>query len=128
MEKYHTTKMQPKLEDIELNKCIHNAENIDSKCPICGSKIDTNMDLEKLLSSADTLISYLETMKMVSNTVLTSKEIKAAQKYFDMIPLLKNIESIYNICKDEFEHYIYYIEENEDIENISDQLDATNAL
>jgi hypothetical protein len=32
---------------------------------------------------------------------LSKKEFKAAKKYFDMIPLLKNIDSLYHICNEE---------------------------
>jgi hypothetical protein len=65
-------------------------------------------------------------MKMVSANLLTSKEFKAAKQYFDMIPLLKNIESIYNICKDEFNAHAAMEEILNKEENTLDDVEDLN--
>ena len=118
-QKYNIKRLQPKVRDIELNKCTHCIEEDDLICWICGEEIELNLNYNELIESADTIIRQLETMKFISNLTMTKKEFKAAKKYFDMIPLLKNITELYNICDENLTQYEQALEEldNEQIEN-----------
>lgn len=105
-ERFNIKKLEVCKEDIEYNKCIHSIFSAeDGVCQTCGTIINTNLNLDKLLSSTDVLIQYLETMKMVvNNSGLSHAEIKAAKKYTDIIPLLKNIDVLYTICKEQLDN------------------------
>lgn len=97
--KRNIKRLRPRPEDIELNKCTHYLGE-DGRCSICGIELETEIVLEDLYTSSETIIDYLETLKMLSEYVLTKKERKAAQRYFNMIPLLKNIIGLYDVCND----------------------------
>ena len=98
-EKYNVKKLQPKATDIELNKCTHLYFDKDSgECLMCGYNLDFNVhDLEELQKSANYLVKNLETFKTILYSCGSIKEIVAAKKYFDMIPLLKNIDALHSI-------------------------------
>ena len=98
-EMYNTKRLQPRNEHIEFNKCTHAVINENNKCVLCGTELKLALKSSELLHSADVIIDYLESMKMLSNG-MSKKECKAAQKYFDMIPLLKNINNLYDICNE----------------------------
>ena len=99
--KCNAKKLKPKREHVKMNKCTHSIVNNDNVCLVCGWNINTDLNLDEFLRSADVVADYLETMKMIiSNTCCTRAERKAAQKYFNMIPLLSNIESLYKISYD----------------------------
>ena len=106
-EKYNTKRLQPRIEDIELNKCTHEVfDKTTGECAECGTKVNisfTLIDENEFIYSVNDVIDQLESMKMIVNSCMNKQEIKAAQKYFDMIPLLKNINTLYDICKNEVE-------------------------
>lgn len=105
--KYNARRLRPRAEDIVFNLCTH--EIIDKEeglCAICGTEVDLKYnfyqtgDIER---AAETLINSLECMKMITNSCLSKKEKKAAQYYFDIIPLLKNITTLHDICSEALE-------------------------
>lgn len=96
---YNIKKLIPREEDIEFNKCTHTTDE-NGVCYLCGIEMELNINLNDLVNSTNVLISYLETMKMIANSSLRKKEFKVAKEYFDMIPLLKNITALYDICSD----------------------------
>lgn len=104
--KFNIKRLSPHKEDIEKNKCTHDifaAE--DGECQECGTFINTDLKSDELLMASAKLIQYLETMKMViNNSELSKSEIRAAKKYTDIIPLLKNINALYDICKEQIEN------------------------
>lgn len=99
---YNIKRLQPSADEIELNRCTHivDVESEKYECLLCGTIIKQNLDIENFINSAFNVAEYLETMKMVANNSLSRKEYKAAQKYFDMIPYLRNIRALYNICEE----------------------------
>lgn len=102
--KYNVKRLKPRPEDIELNKCTHEIFDKETgECPVCGVIVspDTNFNDNDLLLAAQNVIDHLESMKMIANACMSKKEIKAAQKYFDMIPLLQNVDVLLDICKEE---------------------------
>lgn len=105
-EKYNIKRLEVRDEDIERNKCTHEIFDKESgECAICGTEVNPNapwFNEDELISAVDTVIDHLETMKMIVNSCMSKKEIRAAQEYFDMIPLLNNIDTLYNICMEEF--------------------------
>lgn len=119
-EKYNIKKLQPKATDLELNKCTHLYFDKDSgECMMCGYKLDFNIhDLEELQKSANYLIKNLETFKTILCSCGSVKEIAAAKKYFDMIPLLKNIDALHSIGIDMLI--------NSSQENIEEELEDQN--
>ena len=116
-QEYNIKRLQPKAEDIEINRCPHKEIDDESKCTCCKTLIETDLDLSTLLCVAETMISYLESMKIVASDVLTNKEFKEANKYFNMIPLLKNIGNLYDICS----------EANEEALKIEDEISEDKA-
>jgi hypothetical protein len=103
-EKYFVKKLQPKATDIELNKCTHECFDKDTgECALCSYMLKFDIhDEEELYKSVKYLIERLETFKTIMYSCGSAKEIAAAKKYFDMIPLLKNIGSLNDICIDKF--------------------------
>lgn len=103
-EKHNIKRLQPRVEDIELNKCTHEIfDKTTGECALCGTKVSIDFSWFKeneFTESIDNVIDELESMKMIINSCMGDKEIKAAQKYFNMIPLLKNIGALYDICKE----------------------------
>lgn len=102
--KYNIKKLQLRPEDIEANKCTHEVfSKEDGECAECGIVVnpDVCFDEENFTKAVDIVITHLESMKMIVNTCMTKGEIKAAQKYFNMIPLLHNIDTLYDICIEE---------------------------
>lgn len=128
-EKYNIKRLQPRAEDIEVNKCTHEIfSKEDGQCAVCNTVVDPNMclDEELLTSSVDIIITHLHCMKMVVNSCMGKKEIKAAQKYFDMIPLLQNIDALYNICIEEFNNTVLdTVELNERIDDLIDKTEES---
>ena len=98
-EEYTVMRLQPKAESIELNKCNHDDITDNNRCILCGKKINTNLNLKELIDASDIIINTLESMKMVV-THMSKKERRVAQKYFHMIPLLKNIGTFYDVCNE----------------------------
>lgn len=123
---YNIKRLKPKPEDIEANKCHHciDEEKDDDICILCGTEIERDLNFNNLTYHSNMVIQYLESMKMIANCSLTKKELKAAQKYFDMIPLLKNISNLYNICSEEQENLDTYLNEySQDDKDLDADLD-----
>ena len=101
--KFNIKKLKPLPEAIELNKCIHTLLDEETgECAVCKNKIKLELPTESdILNASTCIVNSLETMKMIVNSCMSKKEIRAAQKYFDMIPLLNNISSLYEICTEE---------------------------
>lgn len=102
--KYNIERLKPRPEDIELNKCTHEIfDKDDGKCAVCETVVSPNIIFNQmeLWQAIETVSDHLECMKMIVNSCMSRKEAKAAQKYFDMIPLLNNLEVLYDICIDE---------------------------
>lgn len=110
---YNVKRLQPREEDIELNKCTHKDIDENNKCICCRTPIELELDINDLMDVTSIIISYLESMKIIASGTFSKKEYKEAKKYFDMIPLLKNIGSLYNICSDINE---LYLKEEEEID------------
>ena len=100
--KYNIRRLQPAAVDVELNKCNHllDSESESYDCVLCGININPNLNIDKIKTSASILVEQLETLKIVANGCLNRRELKECQKYFDMIPLLKNIGALYSVCED----------------------------
>lgn len=112
---YNVKRLKPKAEDIELNKCRHMINSADDdKCILCGTDIDIELSSNELIYAADTLVDYLESMKLIANYFLSNKENRAAQKYFNMIPLLKNITELYIICSEEVNNALSSEDDSDD--------------
>lgn len=122
---YNAKKLKPKAEDIELNKCMHIVED-SNECLICGTIVNRILDINELIDHSNNIINYLETMKMIAGYAFSKKELKTAQKYFDMIPLLKNINSLYDICNEYMEE-AYPNELNENF-NVTKECDDNGNL
>jgi len=117
--KYNVKKLKPSNVDIERNKCTHyEYSEYDGTCSICGIKINLKIDREDMIKSSNNLISYLETLKMIVNNYGSKKEIKAAQKYFDMIPLLLHISNLHDVGN---EIYMRYEEVDDLLNDINTQ-------
>ena len=119
-EKYTISKLKPKPLTVEANKCTHQNYNIDDNyCTECGRELNLNLDHVNLLVHTSEVVNYLETFKMLMNAYGTRKEIKAAQKYFDMIPLLLNIGKLHDVCREKYAEYEELMKEleKEDKEN-----------
>lgn len=101
---YDVKRLQPKAKDVELNKCIHTYFDEDNAhmCAICGTNLKLDFSIVELEDASQKIIEYLETCKMILNSCSHPKIVKAAQKYIDMIPLLKNIPALYDISAEEF--------------------------
>ena len=107
-EKLNIERLKPKAEDVELNKCDHMLiDEETSTCTICGKHITCNIAYDEETNKAvNTIIDMLESLKMVMNEVSSKKELKVAQSYFDMIPLLKNLSSLEKVVVDDYTRYI----------------------
>lgn len=104
--KYNIKKLKPRAEDIVLNKCTHAIFcKEDGKCASCKTTVDPNVCLNEteLNYAVEVIVNHLECMKMITNICMSKKEIRAAKKYFKMIPLLKNLYILYDICNDEMQ-------------------------
>lgn len=103
--RYNIKRLKPRVEDIELNKCTHKMYcKEDGLCGYCGTQVSPDNIFDEngleLAAAADTIIDYLECMKMIVNNCMSNKEIRATKKYFNMIPLLNNIDTLYDMCID----------------------------
>ena len=111
-------KLKPNKIHMELNKCNHIVENFEQDtCPICNAEITPKLSIGHLEDITNDLVKYLETMKMITNCTLSKTEIKATKKYFDMIPLLKNINALYDICYNEYELYLSVLNNDDNCED-----------
>ena len=105
-EKFIIESLKPRPEDIIFNRCTHQIFDKETgECATCKTIINPNMCFDKteLMTATDTVIENLECMKMIVNSCMDKKVVRAAQKYFDMIPLLQNIYALYDICNEELE-------------------------
>lgn len=119
--KYNINMLKPTPESIEKNKCTHEVFAVeDGSCLTCGVNASPKKCLnpDKLIEAKATMIEHLQCMKMVANSCLSKKEIKAAQKYFDMIPLLEKIDVLYNICADALDDHTL-----DDVTDLYDELE-----
>ena len=107
-EKLNIARLKPNATDVELNKCTHMfIDEETSTCTVCGKHITCDIAFDEETSKAiDLVIDKLESLKMVMNELSSKKELKIAQPYFDMIPLLKNLESLQNVVVDDYTNYI----------------------
>jgi hypothetical protein len=103
--KFNVEKLKPA--DNMWDKCGHSVFCQETgECDICGAILNTKINADKLEESIEYIISSLEYYKMIMyNTKSTKAEIKAANKYFKMIPLLENIFSLSNVCDDKLKKY-----------------------
>lgn len=105
-EKYNLARLKPLAIDVELNKCTHSSFNeATGHCEECGVAPIIEMDMASLAIATKVVIGHIETYKMIGKC-LTKKERKLAQKYFDMIPLLKNLNSLHDVCEERYEEAI----------------------
>ena len=110
-EKFNIERLQPQKEIIEMNNCTHlNLKN--NRCEDCGIYLEEEMNLDELVEAGQVITGYLETMKMVANVTLSKKEMKVAQKYFDMLPLLYNLTELYEVCEEEYGNYLKVMNES----------------
>ena len=128
-EKFNVKKLQPKATDIELNKCTHECfDKYTGECALCGYKLHFDIhDPKELYKSVNYLIEKLEAFKTIMYSCGSDKEISAAKKYFDIIPLLKNIDSLHNICLSQFiSSSVYVVEDEPDIDSIDQNKDDSD--
>ena len=126
-EKLNIETLKPQAKDIELNKCTHIMYDEDTKiCEDCGVNLNLELSEDELITMANNLITYLETLKMVINLCGSKKEIRAMQKYFNMIPLLKNIKNVHYVCEESHNEYLNFIEVLAYMEEQDDQIEENN--
>lgn len=125
-EKLNIERLKPKAIDIELNKCTHlSIDEQTSTCTICGKHVSCNIAFDEETDKAIALIiDKIESLKMVMSELGTSKELKIAQPYFNMIPLLNNLESLQDVVVHNYSTYIdtlnqIHAEETAEFENDS---------